>query len=180
MKNGEIQPKHSSLSYPSSPSSSSPSSITKSNSSSHGEYELIPKKGDLLVVRKIFGYVYKDIGDSQSENIFHSRFFINNKFCILIIDGESCTNVASKSLMGKLNLPTTPHPRPYKIQWLSENGEIKVTDKVLLSFSIGKYKDVILCDVVPIEACHVLLGRPWQYDRHIYHDDLTNKFSFEK
>jgi len=51
-------------------------------------------------------------------------------------------------------------PRPYKLQWLSEDGEIKVINQVLLSFSFGKYKDEVLCDVVPMKACHVLLGRP--------------------
>lgn len=31
---------------------------------------------------------------------------------------------------------------------------------------------------MPVEATHVFLGRPWQYDRKILHDDLTNKISF--
>jgi len=58
----------------------------------------------------------------------------------------------------KLNLPTISHPRHYKLQWLSEDREIKVTNQVILSFSIGKYKDEMLRDVVPIEASHILLG----------------------
>ena len=29
--------------------------------------------------------------------------------------------------------------------------------KVLLSFSIGKYHDKVLCDVVPMYASHILL-----------------------
>jgi len=31
-----------------------------------------------------------------------------------------------------------------------------VTNQVLLILSIGKYKDEVLCDVVPIEASHVV------------------------
>jgi len=31
---------------------------------------------------------------------------------------------------------------------------------------------------VPIEATHILLRRPWQFDRKILHDGLTNKISF--
>jgi len=38
----------------------------------------------------------------------------------------------------------------------------------------------MLCDVVPMDTCHVLLGRPWQYDLHEYHDGLTNKISFKR
>jgi len=53
-------------------------------------------------------------------------------------------------------------------------GEIIVNKQVLIAFSIGKYKDEVLCDVVPVEATHILLGRPWQ----TLHDGLTNKISF--
>jgi hypothetical protein len=53
-----------------------------------------------------------------------------------------------------------------------------VTRKVLVALSIGKYEDEVLCDVVRMHACHLLLGRPWQYDRRAMHDGLTNKYSF--
>jgi len=43
---------------------------------------------------------------------------------------------------------------------------------------LAKYKDEVLCDVVPMEATHILLGRPWQYDRKTLHDGLTNKIYF--
>jgi len=29
------------------------------------------------------------------------------------------------------------------------------------------------------EVTHVLLGRPWQFDRKVFHDGFTNKLSFE-
>ena len=70
------------------------------------------------------------------------------------------------------------HAKPYKFQWLSEEGEIIVNKQVLVAFSIGKYKDEVLCDVVPMEATHILLGRPWKFDRESLHDGLTNKISF--
>jgi len=75
---------------------------------------------------------------------------------VKIVDGGSCTNVASKRLVEKLKLPTIPHPKPYKLQWLSEDKEIKVTDQVLLSFSIKNYKDEGLCDVVSVKALKTL------------------------
>jgi len=53
-----------------------------------------------------------------------------------------------------------------------------VNKQVFLTFVIGKYKDEVLCDVVPMEVTHVFLGRPWQYDRKILHDGHTNKISF--
>ena len=82
------------------------------------------------------------------------------KICSLIMDGGNCTYVASQRLIEKLALKTFPHPRPYKLQWLKEDGELVVDRQVLIYFSIGKYVDEILFDVVPLEASHLILGRP--------------------
>jgi hypothetical protein len=49
---------------------------------------------------------------------------------------------------------------------------------VLVAFQIGKYEDEVLCDVVPTQAGHLLLGRPWQFDRQVKCDGFTNKYSF--
>jgi len=86
------------------------------------------------------------------------------KICSLIIDGGNCTYVASQRFIEKLALKTSPHPRPYKLQWLSENGELVVDIRVLICFSIGKYADEILFDVIPMEPSNLLRGRRFQYD----------------
>ena len=96
----------------------------------------------------------------------------------MIIDGGSCTNVASIIMVEKLGLPMVKHPRPYKLQWLNDSGEIRVNKQVLVAFRIGKYEDEVLCDVVPMQAGHLLLGRPWQFDRQVKHNGFTNKYSF--
>ncbi|KAF7833249.1 Aspartic peptidase domain containing protein [Senna tora] len=83
----------------------------------------------------------------------------------MAVDYICVTNVASTTMVEKLNLSTVRHPKPYKLQWSNECGEIKVDKQVLVSFSIGKYCDEILCDVVPMHAGHILLGRPWELDR---------------
>lgn len=31
-----------------------------------------------------------------------------------------------------------------------------------------------------MDACHLLLGHPWQYDRQAIHDGLKNTYSFKK
>jgi len=104
--------------------------------------------------------VLKPFDESQRENIFHTRCLINDKLCSLIVDEGSCANVASTRVTYKLGLSTILHVKPYKLQWLSEEGEIIVNKQILIAFSIGQYKDEVLCDVVPMEATHVLLGRP--------------------
>ena len=82
--------------------------------------------------------------------------------------------------MMKLNMSCVKHPRPYRLQWLNDCGEVRVTKQVLIAFAIGKYSDEILCDVVPMHASHLLLGRPWQFDRKAIHDGFRNRFDIVK
>ena len=103
---------------------------------------------------------------------------MQNRVCTVIIDGGSCTNAASTEMVEKLSLVTMRHPKPYRLQWLSDSGEVKVTKKVVIPFSIGKYVDEVQCDVIPMQACHLLLGRPWQFDRRVIHDGYSNRYSF--
>uniref|UniRef100_A0A2N9GA30 Reverse transcriptase n=1 Tax=Fagus sylvatica TaxID=28930 RepID=A0A2N9GA30_FAGSY len=65
-------------------------------------------------------------------------------------------------------------------KWLNDCGEVRVDRQVLVTFSIGKYLDEVLCDVVPMHVGHILLGRPWQYDRRVTHDGFKNMYSFVK
>ena len=81
-------------------------------------------------------------------------------------------------MVEKLSLQVVPHPKPYKLQWINENRELSVDKQVETKFSIGNYNDKFLCDVVPVEACHILLGRPWQFDKKTLHNGLTNEISF--
>ncbi|XP_068466680.1 uncharacterized protein [Phaseolus vulgaris] len=53
-----------------------------------------------------------------------------------------------------------------------------MSKQVEVNLSIGQYNDNVLCDVVPMEATHILLGRLWQFDTKAIHDGFTNKISF--
>jgi len=50
----------------------------------------------------------------------------------------------------------------------------------VVPFSIGKYVDEILCDMIPMQASHILLGRPSQYDRKAIHDGVKNRYTVVK
>ncbi|XP_074305672.1 uncharacterized protein LOC141640893 [Silene latifolia] len=83
-------------------------------------------------------------------------------------------------MVSKLSLPTQEHPNPYKLRWLSKGSEVRVDKQCIVPFSIGKvYKDEILCDVVPMDACHLLLGRPWEFDRNTTHQGKENVYVFK-
>ena len=91
------------------------------------ELEEEAMQGDMLMVKRLLGSQMQPLDNTQRENIFHTRCAINGKLCSLIVDGGSCTNVANSRLVSKLNMETKPHPRPYRLQWLSEDEEVKVT-----------------------------------------------------
>nr|KYP34819.1 hypothetical protein KK1_044181 [Cajanus cajan] len=150
-----------------------------SSSTSSSEDEILPYSGDLLMVRRLLKNHTKDIDQSQRENLFHTRCKVLENTCSLIVDSGSSCNCCSIRLVEKLALTTIPHSRPYKLQWINEEGGIIVNQQANIPISIGKYKDEVLCDIVSLEASHVLLGRPWQFDKKTIHDGLTNKISFQ-
>jgi hypothetical protein len=140
-----------------------------------------PVEGESLIAKRALNTQIKiDDMEQQRKNIFHTRCYVNNKVCSMIIDGGSCTNVASTTLVEKLSFPLLKLPRPYKLQWLNECGEVKVNKQVLVAFTVGRYSDEVFCDVVPMYAGHILLGRPWQYDRRVIHDGFMNMYKFAK
>nr|KYP33251.1 hypothetical protein KK1_045910 [Cajanus cajan] len=165
---------------------SSQDEATTSPSSSEDEEEAseeescevtYPYNGELLMMRRVLNNQPSDT-QSQRENIFHTRCNISNKACSLIVDSGSWCNCCSTRMVEKLGLTTTPHPKPYQLHWLNDDGDIVVNQQVEVEFSIGNYQDKVKCDVVPMEACHILLGRPWQFDKQTHQDGLTNKITF--
>ncbi|XP_048613491.1 uncharacterized protein LOC111211802 [Brassica napus] len=138
-----------------------------------------PAHGPLLVTRRSLSVQPKTNEKEQRENLFHSRCLISEKVCSLIIDGGSCTNVASDTLVRKLGLATRPLSRPFRLEWLNETGEQHVKEQVTIPLTIGRYEDEVVCNVLPMDACHILLGRPWQFDKRAVHDGFTNRHSFD-
>ncbi|XP_051133023.1 uncharacterized protein LOC127252761, partial [Andrographis paniculata] len=143
----------------------------EANSYHQEAVESIPESNLTLVTLRALSTLPKEVEDTeQRENLFHGRCKIATKVCSLIIDGGSCTNVISDLAVKRLNLRMNLHPRPYKLQWLNNCGEINVTKQVLVEIELQGYKDEVKCDVVPMQACHILLGRPWQFDKEAYDD----------
>ena len=81
-------------------------------------------------------------------------------------------------MVQKLQLTCIPKPHPYSISWLKKDHSVILNQTCLVNFKIGPYEDKVWCDVVPMDACHVLLGRPWQYDRDVIHHGKENTYEF--
>jgi hypothetical protein len=69
-------------------------------------------------------------------------------------------------------------PTPHYVQWMNQSGTLKITHKTRVKFSVGDYMDTIDCDVAAMSACHLLLGRPWQYYLDATHSGHSNHYSF--
>lgn len=137
-----------------------------------------PKQAHVsLVSIRALSLIREEEQNDQRENIFYSRCSIQDKVCSLIIDSGSVVNAISQYAVGKLELVPQKHPKPYKLQWLTDRSEICVGYQVPVTFSIGYFTDTVLCDVIPMEAAHILLGRPWQFDRKAIHDGFANTYA---
>ena len=102
---------------------------------------------------------------------------MNQKTCLVIVDGGSSANCISVDFCLKARIPTEPHPKPHKIQWLDEGGVIKVTKQAKVLLNFGPFSYTVLCEVVPMEACHILLGRPWEFDRDAIKYCQSNRYA---
>jgi hypothetical protein len=131
-----------------------------------------------IMVQRVLSSQPESSEKQQRHNLFQIFFAIKNRRACVIIDGGSCNILVSSDLVKKLGLTTHPRPHPYHIQWINDSGKVKVTHMVRVHFSIGMYSDYADCDVVPMEACSLLLGRPWEYDTDARHHGRSNLIHF--
>jgi hypothetical protein len=55
-------------------------------------------------------------------------------------------------------LPTSKHQTPYSIGWIKKGPAEAVKETCRVPLSIGPYKEEVICDVIDMDATHVLLG----------------------
>lgn len=117
-----------------------------------------PLGGVNILTQKVQSEETKTKG--QRWSLFQTECTIKEKACKLIIDGGSYTNAISKDLVHALGLSAWRHPKLNYMEWLYNSGRLKITHKVCVSSAIGSCINKVDCDVVPMDACHLLLGRP--------------------
>jgi len=120
----------------------------------------------------------KELRHYTKTSDFSLRCSVKNKVCNLIINNDSCKNIVSTALVDYLKLKTKPHPHPYIIGWIKKDPCIKVTNICQIAISLSKfYQDSVTCNV-DMNACHILLGRPWQHDFNATHRGNDNIYMF--
>ena len=94
----------------------------------------------------------------------------------LIIDIGSQVNITGHNVVQKLQLTPEKHSYPYTIECIKEVDDIQVEERCKVPFSIGKYFDEVYCDIVDMDACNLLLGRPCQFDVDATHSGWKNTY----
>ena len=122
--------------------------------------------------------------DSQNSSpmpLFTHNFQIKQSLATLIIDNGSQKNLVAQDLVQQLALPTTAHMTPYHLGWVQKDGpHVMVTQCCSLTFSIGPFHDIVLCDVSPLDCTHVLLGIPYQALCHVVYDVHNYQYHLQK
>jgi hypothetical protein len=137
--------------------------------------------GRSLMMWKVLLTPEKEVESSVQRNIlFWTSCKTKERVCKVIMDSGSIDNLISTEMVEKLELETIEHPSPFKVSWLQKGHQVNVTKQCLVEFKIRGYKDEILCDVIPMDVCHLLLGRPWKYGKNVIHDGRKNTYTLEK
>jgi hypothetical protein len=106
--------------------------------------------------------------------LFRTTCKSRGNICKVVIDSGSKDNLVSIEMVEKLGLQKVAHSTPYKVSWLHKGRQILVSEQYKVEIQIGSYKDEMFCDVIPMDVCHILLGRPWKYDRKAMNDGRDN------
>jgi hypothetical protein len=137
-----------------------------------------PLNGLNMQLKKDYDDACPIVEGGQHWSLFQTQCMVKGKACKLMVDGCSYCNGISKAVVTTLGLSTWRIPKPKHVAWLNSCGMLKVTHKVHVPFTVGAYVDEVECDVLPLEVCGLLLGRPWQYDRNVTHAGRANTYSF--
>ena len=86
----------------------------------------------------------------------------------------------SEKIVTKLKLERHKNPCPYCIVYVQDEHKVMVNEQCLVKFKIENYQDEVLCDFIPMDICHMLLGTLWQFDRHAIHDGCANIYTLTK
>jgi hypothetical protein len=125
------------------------------------------------------------IDETQHEkeriDLFHIRVISKHTKIDTLFDIGSQANLISEDIFKKLDLETTPHPKPYPLGWICDNDKLHVTRRCKLRFVITtNYIDEVNLDVIPLDICGIVFGSPYLYDRRSIFHLHENKYHLFK
>ena len=88
--------------------------------------------------------------------VLYTRCYIEGHLCLIAFVYESDNNVVSQRLVEKLQLPTTFQLNQ---EWMK--------------FGTRQCMNEVLCDIAPMDSCHLLLGWRWLRFRTLNLDERS-------
>ena len=117
--------------------------------------------GEALILNKVLLKQTKEVAEQTERKVlFRTVCKSIGKCCNLIIDSGRTDNLVGTKMVEKLGLKRLKHPTPYRVSWLQKGHQLLVDEQCEVEFRIGKYHDTVVCDIMPMDVCHILLGRP--------------------
>ena len=83
--------------------------------------------------------------------MFHIITKIGGKSCKIIVDGGSCINAVSFTVIENFSLKAIPHPHSYRVTWINSSA-LEVKQRCLVPIDFGLYKDKIWCDDMTMDV----------------------------
>jgi hypothetical protein len=125
------------------------------------------------------------INETQHEkeriDLFHIRVISKHTRIDTLFYTGSQANLISEDIVKKLDLETTPYPKPYPLRWICDNAKLHVTRRCKLRFSItANYIDEVELDVISLDICGIVFGSPYLYDRRAIFHCHENKYHLFK
>jgi hypothetical protein len=115
------------------------------------------------------------------EELFSMNIQVKQNLVKAIMDPGSQKNLISEDLVREMGLETTPHFRPYRVEWGKRGHEVRVNRQCVLKFAVSKaYMDEVICDVVPLDVGQVIFGSSYIYGRDGVYYRRVQKHKFVK
>jgi len=90
------------------------------------------------------------------KEVYYTKYSTEGHPCLVAFDYESENNVMSQRLVEKLQLPTTFH-----------------LDQAWIKFNTWQCLKEVLCDIAPMDSCHLLLGWAWLRFKTLHLDERS-------
>ena len=93
-----------------------------------------PEVGESLMVRRTL--CNKGGDEEPILRLFKTRCKMAGKYCKVIIDSGSSTNLALEDLVTMLQLQRLKHPKHYHVSWFKDEYKILISEQCLVKFNI--------------------------------------------
>jgi len=96
------------------------------------------------------------------KEVYYTKCLTEGHPCLIAFDYGSENNVVTQRLVEKQQLPATFH-----------------LDQASIKFSTWQCVKEVLCDIAPMDSCHLLLGWAWRRFKTLHLDERSLYLSHE-